>query len=392
MASLQNITDNFNALGGTQVELVQVTGAETEATQLITAVRGGTGPDVYLLDRFTVAQRAADGLIEDLTQYSDDPLAGHIQFAADEASYNGVPYAVPSDTDTRALYYNRGMLEEADIDTAPLDPANGPITWDQLKEMANALNVEEGGNYTRLGIVPAQTWAGSQAWHYTYGFSWGADFYDEEACQVTPTDPANVEAWQYVYDWWTELGVDKVAAFSASDQVADLPPAQEPFYTERVGFLITGDWNIDNMAQYAPDMDYGITMLPVPDAGMESSTWAGGWSVVIPEGAKNPEGGWEFIEYIAGEEGQRTYASETSHLPTIESLLAEEGLLDEQHQFFADLLPSAKNRPPLPVGALYWDELSAAWSANYLNEAQPGEALQAVQDRVQAQLDPFCGG
>ncbi len=66
--SLRNITDNFNALGGTQVELVQVTGAETEATQLITAVRGGTGPDVYLLDRFTVAQRAADGLIEDLTQ------------------------------------------------------------------------------------------------------------------------------------------------------------------------------------------------------------------------------------------------------------------------------------------------------------------------------------
>jgi multiple sugar transport system substrate-binding protein len=391
LTSLRNIATAFNELGGAQVEVVQVTGSETDATALITAVRGGTGPDVYLLDRFTAAQRAADGLIEDLTQFSDDPLAGHVQFAADEASYNGVPYAIPFDTDTRALYYNRGMLEEAGIDTAPLDPANGPITWDQLKEMANQLNVEEGGNYTQMGIVPWQTWANGQAWHYTWGFSFGADYYDEEACQVTPTDQANVDAFQYVYDWASELGADQVAAFAASADVPDLPPAQQPFFTEQVGFVISGDWMIANTAEYAPDMDYGITYIPVPEEGMESATWAGGWSVAMPEGAKNPEGAWEFMEFAGGEDGQRIYATETSHLTTIESLAAE-GIYDEQHQFFADLLPLAKNRPPLPVGALYWDELSAAWSATYLNETQPAESLQTVQDRVQAQLDPFCQG
>jgi multiple sugar transport system substrate-binding protein len=391
ISAFQQIVDDFNAQGGAQVEMVQVTGAETDATQLITAVRGGTGPDVYMLDRFTVAQRASDGLLEDLTQFGDDPLAGFIPFAAEEASYNDTPYALPFDTDTRALYYNIGMLEEAGIDPAPLDPANGAITWDALKEMANQLNVEEGDTYSRLGIVPWQTWANGQAWHYTYGFSFGADFYDEEGCAVTPTDPANVAAFQYVYDWAGELGPGEVQAFSAAHQDPNLPVEQGPFFTEQVGFIISGDWLIANAVDYAPDLNYGITYIPVTEEGAESTTWAGGWSVVIPEGAQNPEGGFEFMSYMAGEEGQRTYTIESAHLPTLEALQTEEGLLDERHQFFADLLPNAQSRPPLPVGALYWDELSTAWNATYLNEGTPDQLLQTVQDRVQPQLDQFCG-
>jgi multiple sugar transport system substrate-binding protein len=387
---LESIVEAFNALGGTQVQIVQVPGAETEATRLITAVRGGTGPDVYMLDRFTVAQRAADGLITDLSQFDPNALEGHVDFAADEATFDDKPYALPFDTDTRALYYNKGMLEEAGIDVAELDPANGPITWDRLKEIAFQLNEEEGGNYTRVGFIPWQHFAQGQGWHYTFGFSWGADFFDEQACQVTPTDPNNVEAFQWVYDYAQEMDVAKTQAFLTPFLAANLPPQQEPFNTEQVAFLITGDWNIANLAQYVPDMDYGITYLPVPEAGMESTTWAGGWSLVVPQGARNAAGGFEFMNWAAGEEGQRIYVQETSHLPTIEGLGAEEGLLGEEHAFFASLLPQAQNRPPLPVGALYWDELTTAWEATYRNEAQPQDSLQRVSERVQPQMDQFC--
>jgi len=391
VAALQKIVDTFNGLGGATAEMVQVTGAETEATALITAVRGGTGPDVYMLDRFTVAQRAADGLLEDLTQFDPNPLEGHIAFAAEEATFDGKAYALPSDTDTRALYYNIGMLEEAGIDPAELDAANGPVTWDRVMEIANQLNEEDAdGNYTRVGFIPWQTWSNGQGWHYTFGFSWGADFYDEAGCRVTPDDPNNVEAFQWVYDTAAALDVEKTTAFVAADQPQDLPPEQQYFYSEKVGFLITGDWFIAGLAKYAPDINYGITYIPVPDEGMESSTWAGGWSMVIPEGAKNPEGAWDFLQYIAGEEGQRIYVQDTSHLPTLESLASEEGLLDERHAFFATLLPQAKSRPPLPVGALYWDELTTAWTATILNQTQPAESLASVAERTQAQLDQFC--
>ena len=83
--------------------------------------------------------------------------------------------------------------------------------------------------------------------------------------------------------------------------------------------------------------------------------------MVIPQGARNLEGAWRFIQYIAGEPGQRTYTTETAHMPTINACSRTPSLFeDEQRRFFVQqLLPTAKNRPPLPVGARYWDELTS---------------------------------
>ena len=94
------------------MKLVQIPpGEETDVTKLMTAVRGGTGPDIYFLDRFTVAQRAADGVLQDLSAMGGgDVISNYIPFAQAEAMYNGVVYALPFDTDARALYYNKGML------------------------------------------------------------------------------------------------------------------------------------------------------------------------------------------------------------------------------------------------------------------------------------------
>ena len=69
LTALEQIVDNFNAENpDINVTLVQIPpGEETDVTRLMTAVWGGSGPDVCMLDRFIVAQRAADGLLEDLT-------------------------------------------------------------------------------------------------------------------------------------------------------------------------------------------------------------------------------------------------------------------------------------------------------------------------------------
>lgn len=391
---IQGIVDDFNAQsGGTQVELRQIPPAEvTDVTQLMTAVRGGTGPDVYHLDRFITAQRAADGLLQDLTEFLENPdlTATHLAFAANEATWDGKPYALPFDTDARALYYNKTMMEAAGVDVADLDPANGPVTWSRLEEIANQFNEQDAnGNYTKMGFIP---WL-NQGWHYTYGFSFGGEFFDEAACEVTPDHEQIVAAFTWVQDYCEALGFQEVSAFGSPSMQPGAPPQEHPFIVGNLAMQITGDWMINQLATYAPDMDYGITFIPVPNEGDEPSTWAGGWSVAMPQGAKNPEGAAEFMQYIGGEEGQRTYATESKHLPTILSLLEEEDIFDERHKFFSEeLLPIAKNRPPLPVGALYWDELTAAWQATYLGEAEPAEALATVKERVQAQIEAggFC--
>jgi multiple sugar transport system substrate-binding protein len=389
---LKQITMDFNAQStDVEAELVQLPpGEETDVTQLITAVRGGTGPDIYHLDRFIVAQYAAAGALQDLGEISggEDVLAPYLEFARNEATYDGKAYALPTDTDTRALYYNKTMLQSVGVDPAEFDPANGPVTLDRVAEIAAQLNVKDSaGNYTQVGFVP---WF-NQGWHYTYGFAFGGDFYDEEACQVTPTDPNIVAAFQWAQDYCVAQGAQELFAFAGPGDEPGFPSQENYFTVGTLAMQVTGDWHIRQMEQYNPDLDYGITYIPVPTAEAEPSTWAGGWSVVIPQGAKQPEAALTFMQYLAGEPGQRTYLDLQSALPTIQSLAEDPSLYGERHKFFAEMLATiAKNRPPLPVGAKYWDELSRAWQATYLNEAQPEEALQEAQENTQSDLDRFC--
>lgn len=395
--SLQRIVDEFNAQSDeVEVTLEQIPPAEvTDSARLITAVRGGTGPDVYLLDRFIVAERAANGLLQDLTQLLEDNGASadlsenYVAFAANEATYNGSPYALPFDTDVRALYYNRTLLSEAGVDLEQFDAANGPMTWDALREAAFAVNVdnESGDNFAQMGYVPYF----NQAWHYTYGFSWGADFFDEEACEVTPNTPEMIEAAQWVYDYCEELGPAKVQAFIQAAMRPGAPPQESPWTQGRLATMVTGDWQIAQNREYAPDMDYGITYLPVPEEGMDTQTWAGGWSMVIPEGAQQPDAATQFLLYACGAEGQRIYTQDTSHIPTFTALADEADLYEERHLFFVEeLLPTANSRPPLPVGARYWDDLTAAWERIYLNEEEPEPALTEAKESTMTLLGPFC--
>jgi len=389
-SNVQAVVDGYNAQAtGTQVKLVQIPPAqETDVTKLMTAVRGGTGPDIYFLDRFTVAQRAADGVLQALSASgADDVIPNYISFARAEASYNGKVFALPFDTDARALYYNKGLLQGAGIDPAELDSSKAPVTWDRIAEIAGKLNAQDNsGNYTQMGFIP---WL-NQGWHYTYGFSWGGKFFDDAACQVTPNDPPIVQAFQWVQDYCKGLDADKVSAFGSPSMQPGFDPAQHPFHLGKLAMQVTGDWEIAQMAQYAPNIDYGITWLGVPKAGDPSVTWAGGWSLVIPQGAKNPEEAWTAMQWLAGEPGQRIYTQKSAHLPTWEALLSDAELFAGQHSFFAQLLSTAKNRPPLPVGAKYWDELTVAWQKTYLDQAKPEDALKDVKDHVDSDLERFC--
>ncbi|MGH2751626.1 MAG: ABC transporter substrate-binding protein [Actinomycetota bacterium] len=398
----QEMVADFNATDPeSHVRLQRVAGEETEVAQLMTAVRGGTGPDVYLLDRFTVAQRAEAGLLQPLTGFMDEEggveefADSYIDFAWAEAQFDGEPYALPTDTDTRALYYNKTMLEDAGVDLSEFDPANGPLTLDRITEISDQVNeTDDSGAYTKMGFIP---WF-DQGWHYTWGYDFGGSFYDDDQCEVTPTDPAIQEAFQWLYDYADEFDPKKVQAFMTTNAPCTgpltceaIPPAQHPFITENLALNITGNWFLKTIDQYAPNLDYGVTYIPTPpDRQDQPSTWAGGWSVVIPEGAQNVEGAWDFMQWWAGEEGQRQYYERNGALPTLTDLLNDESLYEGNLELFGELTEVAQSRPSLPIGALYWDELTAANEAVLLNRQQPAEALETVASRVQSQLDEFC--
>jgi multiple sugar transport system substrate-binding protein len=389
--SEKHIVDAFNKQSTTTcVKMVAVPGSETDIAKLTTAVRGGTGPDVYELDRFTVAERAAAGVLTDLTQFGAADMGSQfLDFAWKEALFKGKPYALPDDTDARVLYYNKDMLQAAGIDPAQLDISKGAPTIDTIRSMAMKLNKKVNGKYTVVGFAPRL----NQGWHYTWGFAYGGSFFDQATCKVTPDDPKIVQAFKTMFwDWAGQLGVNELQTFESTyaPDTPPLPQAQDAFLTGHLGFVVSGDWVLGNIAKYTPNLKYGITYIPVPKAGDTPATWAGGWSVVIPKGAKNAKGGWEFMKYFAGEEGQRTYTKETTHMPTLKSLLDDSTLFPGDHALFRKQLDVAHSRPALPVGAFYWDQLTIAQSAAEHHTKDPAAALKAAADATNAKLQPFC--
>ena len=389
--TLEKIVNNYNATNpAVKVKFVQVPGSETDNTALMTAVRGGTGPDVYMLDRFIVAQRASDGILEDLTDVIKrvDPNFKDkvLPFAWNEAQFRGKTYAFPFDTDTRGLFYNIDMLRAAGIDPAVLDRSKGPITIDQLREICRKIDTKDAqGNYTKIGFIPQYM----QGWHYTWGFDFGGEFADLKAGKVTPTNPGVVAGFQFLYDWNKEMGVQQVQNFISSYAPPNNPPQNDPFITGNLAMQVNGDWLVNTLERYAPDVHWGVTYIPVPKAGDKPTTWAGGWSMVVPTGSKRVDAAVRFMTYICGVDGQRLYFVENGNAPTLLALLNEKGLFPANKEYFQEALGFTKSRPPLPVGALYWDALSTAQDMVVQNVQTPQQALQQVINQVQPQLDKF---
>ena len=123
---LAKIVDAFNTANpDICVKMTIVPGAETDVAKLITAIRGGAAPDVYMADRFTVPQRAAEGVLAELPAEVAALKDQHLEFAWNETQYQGKTYAIPFDTDARALWYNKDLITAAGEDPAQLDISKG---------------------------------------------------------------------------------------------------------------------------------------------------------------------------------------------------------------------------------------------------------------------------
>jgi len=392
--TLKKIVDAFNAANADIcVKMTIVPGSETDVTKLITSIRGGVAPDVYMADRFTVPQRAAEGVLAELPDDVAALKSEHLEFAWNETQFQGKTYAIPFDTDARALWYNKDLITAAGEDPAQLDISKGAPTIELVTKIADKINKKDAsGNYDVMGWMPGGPNAGGnpgafdQGWHYTWGFVFGGKFADLAACKVTPTDPGVEAGFQFLYDWQKAHDPQKVARWVSTNWPPNSPQQQFPFWTGKLGMTISGDWQIANAAKYAPNTKYGFTYIPVPKAGDKSATWAGGWSMALIPDSKAKDQAIKFMKYIAGPDGQKVYTKETTHLPTIKSLLQDASLFDAQHKTFLDLLPGALNRPPLAVGGIYWDALTSAQGSVELNTKTPDVALKEVEAAVQPQL------
>lgn len=358
----------------------------TDGTQsdqrLLSAIAEGTGPDVYKFDRFTVAQFAAQDMLSDLSDLalqSGVKADDYYPFAWQEASYKGKLYALPSDTDTRQLWYNKTIFKEAG-----LNPERPPQNAQELLQMAEQLTSRDADKrITRWGYLPHS----DQAWIYTYGFAWKGQFQDEATKRITTAHPNIVQSMHWLQNYANSFGVENLDAFDEACARSDCSGGNDAFWTGKAAMVVSGSWKVAQAKLYTPDGEYGVAPFPGPNGPAPDASWAGGWCWVMPKGTKYPEEAWKAINHICGPAGQTVFSKTVGNIPTHKAVASDPSLnQDPLAKAFIDLLPVSHTRPPIPAGGLLWDELYKA-RADIIHGQDPEARLTVVDQMINAELE-----
>ncbi len=357
--------------------------------KFFTAVAAGTPPDVTFVDGPQVASWAEWGALEPL----DQPLRSAGIRADDyypptwrQNLYRDRVWALTYCADPNfAFGINREVFR-----SAGLDPDHIPESIEEVTELSDRLTVSRNGVIERIGLIP---WAqyGAANSMFTWGWAFGGEFYDAATRTITADHPRLVRALEWMASFAGKLDPARIASLQQGFGTAEL----NPFYIGKMVMqcLVIGE--IDNIARFAPHLDYGLGFIPAPPDGERRSAWVGGWCLAIPKGARNREDAWEFLRYLCHDaEGTRVVGREAGlfpgmrHSPYFDEVRHKPRYAD----YFRILETTQHQRPVMPVQNFYMRELERAVEAAYYGRTSPAEALAIARRNTQAELDLALSG
>lgn len=335
--------------------------------KLITAIQGGSGPDVAAIDSAWVAEFAAAQAIEDLSaRYK--PLTGQFfDGAAATGTFQGKQYAVPWYTNNVGLYYNRSLFQKAGI-KAP------PATWDELRSIGKELT---GGD--QYGLMLGANWYGPFLW---WPFLWqnGGEIVDGDGTQAAFASPQGVEAWQFYADLYLK---DKIVPETFLGVNGDWDQYMKPFMQGKVAMMMTGDWGLYMVDTGAPHLDYGVAPLP---AGRQQASIVGGYDLVIPRGSSDVDGSWDFLKWLTAAPQEWVMAS-YERTPARKDVEGQAKFTKGKAGVFAKQAQVARARPVVPKWSQVENSAMAdAWDATIHRKQSPADAIKAAAEQASSVL------
>ena len=262
-------------------------------SKLPTVVAAGSAPDISFLDRYITKSHAAVGATMDITPFvkassvmQPDDIWDRI---LNDVTYKGRHFGWPWGPDTRTLFLNHDVL----IDVG-LDPEADIGDWDDFHSASNKMFTQEGDNITRLGFVPNWGSAGIIAgWMIPY-WQQGMELTSADESKATMDNSEMAAALEHSTRFYDEQGGwDAVQASRG-----DIRP--QIFFTQGGVGMFFDTYSSPRELNYREEfakIDYSVVFEPFPDDG-QPATYGGGWSNVIPTGAKSAEGAFQFLEFL----------------------------------------------------------------------------------------------
>jgi multiple sugar transport system substrate-binding protein len=326
--------------------------------KITTALSGGGGPDIVIVDAAQVPVLAAAKLLVDISARFNGVKDQYFPGNVAATTYHGATYAVPFDTNNVALFWNKQMFSKAGI-------ANPPTTWDELRSAAKELT---GGN--QYGYMLGAKGYGSFL-YWPWLWQNGGDITDAANAKATFNSAAGLEAWTFYSGLYLN---DKVVppTFLGVTQAWD--QYIQPFLTQQVAMMAIGDWGIAPIAKGNPGLEYGVAPLP---KGQQAATVLGGNAVAVTSAAKNQDAAWGFVSWLTSKDQESVLETGYKRLPArVDVSSSSFSSADPARSVFAGQAAVAKSRPPVAQwNSIEWGGMADAWDSVIQKQKSPEQAL-----------------
>ncbi len=337
--------------------------------KLITAIAGGTAPDLARLDIIWVPEFGDMGALANLGQDMPDfntlkdtvfpgPLSTNF--------INGNYYGLPLDTNTRVLFYNKDVFTKAGIASAPttMDEFNA----DCAKIVAlgpDTYCFADGGTYG---------WA-VDPWIWSFGGAMTNADYTKATGFLNGAD--TVAAYQFMKD-----NIDN--GYFHPGMMGGGVDSWGGFGQGQIAMILEGPWFPPSFASQFPDVQYGTALMPAGKGG--SISVVGGEDIVMFQQSQNKAAAAEFMSYMLSLDVQMQMAS-VGQMPVLQATTDSANLaqLPEYFGIFLEQLKTSQARTPIANWTKMEEILTNAGTA-ILNGTV---TVQAGLDDASSQIDPL---
>lgn len=379
---MQATVDAWNADNQQQIELVYapVLGSE----KLATAFSAGEGPDIFLISPGDIARYLNGDVLMELTPHLTQEAVD--DFFADNLATRMIGdkvYALPMEIEPLALYYSRPAFEQAGLSDGDL-----PATWDDLIAVSDRLvSAGQGG----LVFPTAQDYYQNFVW-YPWMWQGGGEVVTADGTR-SDFDSDGAAAALRLWKETVDLGLTPRVPPASNDIVIGFSEGYASIWQ-------SGIWSIQDFERKAPDFDYGVIPLPVPDGG-EAATVLGGWAFAANAMGRNPDEAARFCAWALGstdDDGIARVAdwcidSKRDISPRRSSLEygSQAGGYDDEHMrlFRDEIFPTGRGEPRYPP--VIYKAVSDAIQSCQLAGGDPEDQAATAAQAIDAYLTTYEG-
>jgi multiple sugar transport system substrate-binding protein len=288
---------------GVHIEITLIEDADLN-TKLLTAMAGGSGPDVFNLFDGNFKQYATAGLLApvDLQTFqvsSYDALAGRwLRGSFAGYTYQGKIYGIPSELSSYGFWINTKHFQESGLDPQK----DAPRTWEDVARVGQTLARYQGNTLIRKGYA--------QSWRFTGRYliifdamirQAGGQIFDSEGTHaLLQAEPAR-KALQTWVDFVRKYRIDDPALGGGKR-------AEEEFGAGLASMMgSAGSWFLPLLKEQYPDVSPNTRVIPYPRfaGGPDIASDVYGYAWMVNAKSANPKVAERFVEFMSSH--QRDY-------------------------------------------------------------------------------------